>query len=365
MPDGPPGAVPDPGTTTVLPPAPAPATPLPAQDPAVPWPTATWPTGEPPADRADDLAELIDEGFADPSADGPHGLPLALVVVHCGRLVAERYGPTAGPDERLISWSMAKSVTQALVGVLVGRGVLDVDAPAPVPEWADPGDPRRAITVDHLLRMVPGLEFNEDYVDAGTSHCIEMLFGSGQDDMAAYTAGQAAVAPPDEVFNYSSGTTTVLCRILADAVGPGPAFERWMGRVLLDPLGIDARLTFDGAGTWVGSSFLHATARDFAKFGLLYLRDGRWEDRRILPEGWVDRARTHRATDGEGSRYGSHWWLWPHGTDVFHASGYETQRIIVDPGADLVIVRLGKTPIERAPTVDDWLERIRRTFAVR
>ncbi len=347
---------------TVLPSGSAPATPLPAQDPEVPWPTQSWPIGEPPAAIAATLPALIDEGFAEPSLDGPFGLPLALVVIHRGRLVAERYGPTAGPDEQLISWSMAKSITQALVGVLVADGRLDLHAPAPVPEWAAADDPRRAITIDHLLRMVSGLEFNEDYVDAGTSHCIEMLFGSGKDDMAAYTASQQAVAEPDEVFNYSSGTTNVVCRILADTVGRDQDFERWMRASLLDPIGIDPILTFDGAGTWVGSSFLDATAREFAKFGLLYLRDGCWDGRRLLPDGWVDRARTHRATDEEGDRYGSHWWLWPNGTDVFHASGYETQRIIVDPGSDLVIVRLGKTPTERAATVDDWLERIRLAF---
>lgn len=311
------------------------------------------------------VTEVVDEGFAHPSADGPHGLPLALVAVQGGEVVAERYGPTTGFDEALISWSMAKSVTHALVGILVGEGHLDLHAPAPVPEWAAEGDPRASITLDQLLRMGSGLRFNEDYVDADTSHCIEMLFGDGQHDMAHYAASQPAVAPPGEVFNYSSGTTNIVCRILADIVGRGPEFERWMNQVLLEPLGIEARLTFDRAGTWVGSSFLHATARDFARFGLLYLRDGWWEGQRLLPEGWVDYARTHQATDDEGRRYGAHWWLWPHGDGVFHASGYETQRIVVDPEADLVLVRLGKTPTEQAPAVDDWLERVRLSFQPR
>lgn len=348
--------------TTVLPPGPAPTVPLPAQEPDVPWPTTAWPTAEPDPSVASDLHDIVAEGFAEPNPDGPFGLPLALVVIHRGRLVAERYGPTTGPDEQLISWSMAKSITQALIGVLADQGVLDVDGPAPVPEWVDADDPRRAITIDQLLRMVSGLEFNEDYVDAGASHCIEMLFGAGKEDMAAYTASQRPIAPPDQVFNYASGTTNVLCRILADHVGRGPEFEAWMRRVLLDRIGMAASLTFDDAGTWVGSSFLDATARDFAKFGLLYLRDGVWDGQRILPDGWVDRARTHRATGAEGERYGSHWWLWPRDPAVFHASGYETQRIIVDPAADLVIVRLGKTPTERADTVDAWLDRIRLAF---
>ena len=347
---------------TVLPPAPAPSTPLPSQDPEVPWPTTQWPTASPPPAIAPAVAAIVADGFADPDPDGPFGLPLALVVVHRGRLVVEHYGPTAGPDEQLISWSMAKSVTHALVGIMVADGRLDRDSPAPVPEWSTDGDPRSSITIGHLLRMVPGLRFNEDYVDAEASHCIEMLFGRGRADMAAYAASQPAVAKPDEVFNYASGTTNVVCRILADLVGRGPAFEAWMRQVLLDPLGMTARPTFDEAGTWVGSSYLHATARDFARFGLLYLRGGRWDGRPLLPEWWDDHARTHRATGAEGERYGAHWWLWPHGRDVFHASGYETQRIIVDPGADLVMVRLGKTPTDRASTVDAWLERIRLAF---
>lgn len=335
-----------------------PATPLPTQPAGTPFPGAEWPTGVLAEPVASTVAALADEAFT-AGDDGPFGMSLALVVVHRGRLVLERYGPTAGPDEALISWSMAKSITQALVGVLVGEGRLDIDGRADVPEWADPADPRHAITLDQLLRMAGGTEFNEDYVDDTVSHCIDMLFGAGADDMAAYTAALGPVAAPDERFNYSSGTTNLVTRILADHVGSGPDFEAWMRDVLLDPIGMaSARPTFDGAGTWVGSSYLHATARDFARFGLLYLRDGAWDGRRLLPEGWVDYARTPRATDDEGSTYGAHWWIWDPEHDVFACKGYETQRILVDPGTDTVVVRLGKTPIEKAPNVDAWLGRI-------
>ncbi len=306
------------------------------------------------------LGRLVDRGFEDGADVGDGmGLQLALVIVNRGRLVLERYGATAGPDESLISWSMAKSIAHALVGVLVGEGRLDPDGRAPVPEWADPADPRHPITLDHLLRMVPGLEFVEDYVDDGVSHCLQMLFGPGAEDMGAYAASLPAQALPGTVFNYSSGTTNIVCRAMADLVGRGPDFERWMRAVLLDPLGMtSARPTFDGAGTWVGSSFLHATARDFARFGLLYLRDGSWEDRRILPPGWVDHARTPRARNEEGKVHGAHWWVWAPDLDVFACQGYECQRILVDPGADLLVVRLGKTPIEKADTVDAWLREL-------
>lgn len=210
--------------------------------------------------------------------------------------------------------------------------------------------------------MVSGLVFNEDYVDEETSHCIDMLFGDGAEDMAAYTVNQPAADRPNTAFNYSSGTSVVLCRILADLFGSGPRFEAWARKVLLEPIGMDATFTFDSAGTWVGSSFLHATARDFAKFGLLYLRDGVWDRQRLLPEGWVDYARTAQACDEEGNIYGAHWWIRPGDDGAFCANGYETQRILVDPAADLVLVRLGKTPIELADNVDSWLDEIRVLF---
>ncbi len=353
---------------TVFPPANQPLIALPVQPSDVPWPTDGWPTGNPPDHVVEPLRSLLDEAFGAPGIDEPSpnadrfGQSLAFVAIHRGRLVAERYGPTAGPDEQLISWSMAKSFAQALIGVLIGEGRLAVDAPAPLPQWSNPDDRRSAITVDQLLRMVPGTEFNEDYIDETTSHCIDMLFGDGAADMAAYAAALPALTEPETTFNYASGTTVLLAKIMADIVGPGPAFETWMNEVLLSPLGIDARLTFDDAGTWVGSSYLHCSARHFAKFGLLYLRDGVWNDKRILPEGWVDYARTARAEDDEGGVYGAHWWVRPEDRQVFYASGYETQRIVVDPARDLVLVRLGKTPSELGDNVDRWLDRIRTLF---
>ncbi|MGH1492254.1 MAG: serine hydrolase domain-containing protein [Acidimicrobiales bacterium] len=358
----------------VLPPSNPPSVPLPPQPEGVPWPTTGWPTADPDPAVAQRLDELLDEAFSPGAADDangvaataldtePFGSSLAFVAIHRGQLVAERYGPTAGPDEKLISWSMAKSFTHALIGVLAGESRLDIDAPAAIPAWSDPSDTRSAITIDHLLRMVPGTLFNEDYVDDKTSHCIQMLFGDGKPDMAAYTAALDSITEPNTQFNYSSGTTVLLCRILADIVGSGQAFEAWMNQTLLQPLGIDADLTFDEVGTWVGSSFLHASARDFAKFGLLYLRDGMWEGERLLPPGWVDYARTMRAVDEEGGRYSAHWWINSGDEAVFYASGYETQRIIVDPAADLILVRLGKTSTALGQNVDAWLDRIRDLF---
>ncbi len=350
---------------------PATLVPLPAQPAGVPWPTSVWPTAAHP--NADAIDALLDVAFAGDRAFDRFGESLAVVIVQGGTIVAERYGPDTTVDTKLISWSMAKSMVQAAVGILVGRGELDIRARAPVPEWADTTDPRHAITLDHLLRMASGLEFAEDYVDESKSHCIEMLFGDGQHDMAAYAASLPAAASPDSQFNYSSGTSNIVARIVGDRIAAGnpdtsgaedapdrhEATRDWLRANIFEPLGMrSASPKFDTAGTFVGSSFVWATARDFARFGLLYLRDGVWEGERLLPEGWVDYARARRGSDEEGCGYGAHWWVWDDPPGTFAAQGYETQRIIVVPGADAVVVRLGKTPIEVAPNVDDWLREL-------
>ena len=338
---------------------------LPKQPPQVAWPTAAWPVADATVGAADERQQLLDTAFpAGGNVDetGSFGQSLAFVAVQGGQLVDERYGPTADAEEQLISWSMAKSMTQTFIGLAHLDGLVALADRAPVPEWADASDPRHAITIEQLLHMVPGTTFVEDYVDDATSHCLEMLFGEGRHDMAAYVAALPAAADPGTTFNYSSGTTNLLTGILGDLVGRGDAFDAWARSRLFEPLGIDVRLTFDDRGTWVGSSYAHASARDFAKFGLLYLRDGVWDGTRILPAGWVDHARTLQARNDEGVGYGAHWWLWPQDEAVFYAAGYETQRILVDPTRDLVLVRLGKTEIDKAPAVDEWIEAVRQTF---
>ncbi len=293
------------------------------------------------------------------------GLTLAFAAVHRGRLVAEAYGPDTTAETTLISWSMAKSITHAAVGLLVGDGRLDLDAPAPVAAWAD--DERRAITVQHLLDMSSGLHFVEDYVDAGTSHVIEMLFGAGIDDHAAYASGFPLDHRPGTVWNYSSGTTNIIARIIGDIVGGGrEGMERFLRERLLDPIGMTGAVPkFDTAGTFVGSSYVYATAQDFARLGYLYLRNGMWEGRRILPDHWAEHARTPIGApigDDEPHGYGAHWWRWNRGDTAFSAHGYEGQRTIVAPAQDLVVVRLGRSPSDRRSAYDAWLDRVLYCF---
>lgn len=337
--------------------------PFPVQRPDTPWPTLEWPT----ADLADDVDSAVVGDVVDTLMAQPDelGVTLALVVVHRGRVVAEAYGPDTDADTTLISWSTAKSMTHALAGMAVGDGLLDVAAPAPVEEWAH--DERAGITLQHLLTMHDGLDFNEEYVDVGVSHVVDMLFVDGKDDVAGYAAARPLAHTPGEVWNYSSGTTNIVSRIVGQAfASAGTTMETVLAERLLGPLGMASAVPkFDEAGTFIGSSFVYATARDFARFGLLYLRDGVWDGVRLIPEGWADHARTRSAVDeGSGFGYGAHWWVWPDQRDSLAAHGYEGQYIVVLPERDLVVVRLGKTDATLRPNLVPQLRRLMNAFPV-
>ncbi len=343
--------------------------PLPPQPTGTPWPTTEWPIGPvPDGVDAAALQALLDRAFgADP--DPGFGESFATIVVKSGRIVAERYGPGVDESTPLLSWSMAKSITHALVGLLVDEGRLDPDARAAVPEWADANDPRHEITLRQLLRMTDGLSFNETYKipddggDAPWSHCIDMLFGEGQADPAAYTAARPLTHPPGTHFNYSSGTSNLVARIVGDHIGRGDDARAWMHQHLFEPIGMhSADPQFADSGDFIGSSYLYATARDWARFGLLYLRGGEWDGRRILPRQWVDDARTTRARDEDGAEYGEHWWTYPDGRGRFFASGFEWQRVACVPTSDLVVVRLGRTPEDDYPTPVAWFDELIALF---
>ena len=317
----------------------------------------------------------IDDLFARPADEG---VTLAFVILRHGEIVAERYGrrppnlfqpdeEPITPETSLISWSIAKSITHAALGILVGDRRIDLVDPAPIPEWV--GTEKESITLLDLLEMRSGLQFVEDYADGETSDVIEMLFGAGSPDHAAFAAGLPLLHPPGTVWSYSSGTTNILCRVLGDVVaGTSPAAEReavtraFLDQRLFGPAGMpDADPRFDDVGTFAGSSYVHAPARQFARFGELYLRDGIAGDGRVLPEGWVDHARTMVAVDPEtGFGYGRHWWLWPDQPGSLAAHGYEGQYLVVLPEHDAVLVHLGKT---EAAVRDRLVARLRRIIA--
>lgn len=320
--------------------------PLPAQPADTPWPTEAWPKGDLPAglDKAR-FDTLLGQAFDN---DEAVGATHALAVFQGGRLVFERYGQGFDAKGTYPSWSMAKSITQALVGLLAADGKLDIHAPADVPEWKTPGDPRAAITLDQLLRMSSGLAFVEDYVPGHTSDVIEMLFGTGKADVAHYAASQPLAHPPGEFWSYASGTTNIIARLAAQAAGGD--LKTYMRQRLFEPLGMQSPIPkFDAAGTFIGSSYCFATAQDFARFGLLYLRGGIWEGRQLLPAEWVDYARTPTFQQPgvvEG-RYGAHWWIDTAGPGTFSCNGYDGQFIVLVPDLDLIIVRNGATPLDK------------------
>ena len=251
----------------------------------------------------------------------------------------------------MIGWSMSKSVVNALVGILVKQGKLDIDKPAPVAAWQSVGDPRQKITINQLMHMVSGLHFVEDYKDT-LSDVTYMLFRV--EDAAAFAESKKLTSQPGSHWSYSSGSPVIVCRIIKNRVNDDVyfAFPRHM---LFDPLGMSsAVIEPDAAGTLLGSSFLYATPRDWARFGQLYLQDGVWEGRRILPHGWV-KYTTTPVPNSPQAQYGSYFWLklptefrsvdeeYVLPKDAFHAAGYDGQLISIIPSRNLVIVRMGLT----------------------
>ena len=332
--------------------------PLPPQPAGVAWPTQAWPTGALPVQDQRRVDDALDHAC---SRDGiaEIGETHAVVVVQGGRLMVERYAEGMGPQSTHASWSKAKSITHALTGMLVGDGLIDIHKPAAVPEWSASSDPRGAITLDQLLRMSSGLKFNEVYLPDQGSDVIEMLFGAGKADVAAFAASLPLAHELDTHFAYSSGTTNIVSRRLAETIGArGAAFEAFMRARLFDPLGMKSPLPkLDEAGTFIGSSFCYATAQDFARFGLLSLRDGVWDGRRLLPEGWVDYARTatFQQADTPDGPYGAHWWLGLGGPGSFSANGFEGQFTVVVPDLDMVVVRHGRSPLEAKDRLAAWM----------
>ena len=301
---------------------------------------------------------MLDHAFAEREPE-ELGRTNGVVVVQHGAVVAERYRQDVDPDRAFISWSMAKSITSCLIGILVRQGKLDISQPIPVKEW-EPGDKRRRISIDQMLRMTDGLRFREAehlgdgsvrYYPEDESDVIPMLFGAGKDDVAAFAATLPYQAEPETRWNYNSGASNLLARLVGDVVGGGEAGMRaFMKRELFDRVGMKtADPRFDAAGTFVGSAFCYCSARDFARFGYLYLRDGVWEGERVLPAGWVDYART--GTPQSQGIYGAHFWVIPGSLGLFYCSGAFGQRILISPKLDLVVVRLGNTEPHRVGSV--------------
>ena len=266
----------------------------------------------------------------------------AVVVLYKGELVAEKYDKVMGitPDTRIWGWSMTKSIINAMAGVLTKQGKLDVNAVAPVPQWQK--DRRRDITINNLMHMSSGQKWDENYSDV--SSATNMLYRSA--DAYKVAIDVPYQKKPETDWNYSSGTTNILSGIMRTLIGNDQAYHEFPYLEIFNKIGISSMIIeTDAAGNFVGSSYGYASARDWARFGLLYYNDGVWKGDTILPKGWVGYTRT--PADASKGEYGAQFWpnkskkLPDAPDDLFSCNGHRGQRIFIIPSRNLVVVRLG------------------------
>lgn len=295
---------------------------------------------------ADHLARALRNGFTDETGGRN---TLAIVVAHEGKVVAERYADGIDPRTPLPGWSMTKSVIATLLGILERQERVDVYAPGAISDWRGSQDPRAKISLDHLIRMVSGLEITED--QTGTDPNSEMLFS--QPDGAKWAATRPLEAEPGTYWKYMSGNTVIVSRAIRELVGPSlqDTYD-FVQRELFEPVGMTtAVLEADESGTFIGSSFMLASPHDWTRFGLLYLNRGMAHGKRIFSEDWVDYVTRHTPPAGE-TGYGAGFWLnrnvngvidhrYPQ--DVYYANGFQGQNVYIFPSKNLVITRLGAT----------------------
>ena len=317
-----------------------------------------------PSDPA--LKAALDHVFEEP-AGPPFRRTKAVVVVRDGRVIAERYAPGIGIDTPLPSFSMTKSVVNALLGIMTQQGLTSPSLPAPIPEWHGANDPRREIEVGHLMRMTSGLALDETDDPLNPS---EQMFQ--HDDMARFAANAPLIAEPGTRWAYSSASTQILARIIREAVGGPEQTLTYAWRELFDPLGMrSVTLAFDGSGTLQGANNMLASARDWARFGLLYLHDGEIGGRRILHQEWVDYS-VWATLDTD---YAAGFWTNrsenPHAKgrvrlgiprDAYYASGNLGQRCVIIPSQRMVVVRMGDAVDPTGDMQRDWRRLIREVI---
>lgn len=302
------------------------------------------------------LARAVDGLFSE--ADSAE--TRAVLVLQDGQIVAERYSPGYSKDTRFVSWSMAKSVTGVLIGLLVADGRLRMDESVPVPVWQRPGDPRGEITLRQLLQMRSGLRHTEAGDPVYRSDEVRMLFLDGRDSMAAYAEAQPLEAEPGRKWEYSSATTVILsdlaARVLTTSSDPAArraAVGEYLHTRLLEPLGITSMVPeYDAAGTMIGGSLIHATARDWAKFGEFLREGGAVRGAQLLPKGWIEFM---TSPNPRNPGYGAQLWRnapqvddghveWPGApANIFSMNGHLAQYVVISPDQKLTVVRLGKT----------------------
>jgi len=317
--------------------------------------TQDWPMGDRPPDEP--LPAEVDQSAVDAALDfafddSLHKVPQrtrAMVVVYRGRIIGERYAPGFTAKSRHINWSMGKSITAALIGLLVGDGHFTVDDPAPLAEWQSRGDPRRKITIANLLHMSSGLEFGPAtlagrFTDADNHTAVYF----GPVHVFDYSVNRPLEHPPGTVWRYRNCDPLTLGKIIRQTVeARGEEYLSYPQRALFDKIGMrDMVLEVDPWGNFIMTGFEYGTARDWARFGLLHLENGNWQGERILPEGWVDFVRTP-APAAKAKNYGGLFWLNAGGEyeklprDMYWPAGHHGQLVMIIPSREMVVVRLG------------------------
>jgi CubicO group peptidase (beta-lactamase class C family) len=267
----------------------------------------------------------------------------AFLVIHEGIPVVEAYKPHFNQDTRFLSWSMAKSFVCAMTGILVGQGQMDINEPAEIDEWKK--DERSKITLNDLLRMQSGLDWNEDY---GNRSDVTVMLHC-ESDMGKFAYKQEAKFPAGTHWYYSSGTTNIVCDLIQQQFNNDSLYYSFAKRELFNKIGMPgAVMEVDPSGSFVGSSYLYATARDYGRFALMVMNDGIFNGERVLPEGWVNYCKTE-TPDSEG-RYGAFFWLNKSRRiktapdDMYSCNGHDGQYIFMIPSKDVAVVILGYSP---------------------
>ena len=314
--------------------------------------TLAWPTLSTDDIDSARINQILDRAFRETeTAYMDRKNTRAVVIFHRDQLIAERYAPGFDATTPQNSWSMTKSATSALLGILVRDGRLNLQDPAPIAEWQNPGDPRRQVTTEDLLFMVSGLEFNEGYENDPVSDVNRLLMNSR--DLAAFAASFPVTAEPGTRWAYQTASSVLLGRVIRETLPDDDDYYHFAQRKLFNHLGArHSHYQADGAGNYVGGAFLYATPRDWARFGLLYLNDGVFAGQRVLPEGWVEYSTTPTPASLNARAYGAQFWLNTKGAeqwmtsipdDAYAARGHYGQALVIIPSRQLVVVRMGQT----------------------
>lgn len=306
--------------------------------------TIAWPMGDLVADTLPAginttlLNESLNLAFADTL---PFKGTFAVTVVYKGQLIAEKYRNDFKNNTKFLSWSMAKSFTNALVGIMVSDDKIDIDQALNIDEWQS--DDRKNITLNHLMHMTSGLEWNEDY--GNNSDVNIMLHKVG--DMGQYTLEKPLESAPNTKWLYSSGSTNLVSKYLRQTISNDKLYYQLPRQELFNKIGMCSAIwEVDASGTFAGSSYIYATMRDYARFGLLYLNNGNWQGEQVLPEGWVEYS--YQEAPGSEGKYGAFFYINKAGTDypdaprdMFYCRGHDGQYIYIIPSKELIVVRTG------------------------